>query len=166
MHVTEISTPIGSMRAGVIDDRLALLEFVDGRTLETTLRRLGKYFNAEILPGRHPLFKTLEKQMTEYFEGKRRSFEVPLFTPGTPFQKAAWDALGRIPYGTTRSYKEQAEMIGRPKAVRAVARANRENRIAVIIPCHRVIGADGKLTGYGGGLRRKKLLLELERKNA
>jgi len=118
--------------------------------------------NAECAPGFCKHFDKLSSQLEEYFSGKRREFDVPLVLPGTPFQQRVWTALQTIPYGSTRSYKKQAEIIGLPNAVRAVARANGDNRIAIIIPCHRVIGADGNLTGYGGGLWRKRYLLNLE----
>ncbi len=102
-------------------------------------------------------------ELERYFAGELTTFETPLEVPGTEFQQAVWSALRDVPYGETISYGEQARRIGRPEAVRAVARANGDNRIAIIVPCHRVIGADGRLTGYGGGLWRKRRLLELER---
>lgn len=102
------------------------------------------------------------RQLQEYFAGERCDFELPLKPRGTDFQRSVWDALLRIPYGETRSYREQAEALGNLKAIRAVARANGANRIAVVIPCHRVIGADGSLTGYAGGLEMKARLLTLE----
>jgi AraC family transcriptional regulator of adaptative response/methylated-DNA-[protein]-cysteine methyltransferase len=100
--------------------------------------------------------------MDEYLAGERTAFEVPIASPGTEFQRDVWDALQTIPFGETRSYGDIAAAIGRPTAVRAVGKANGDNRLAVIIPCHRVVGADGKLTGYGGGMWRKQRLLELE----
>ena len=106
---------------------------------------------------------TVLLQLMEYFEGKRKGFDLPLVLPGTEFQIKVWDQLLTIPFGSTRSYAEQAVAIGNPKAVRAVARANGDNRLAIIIPCHRVIGSDGKLTGYGGGLWRKEWLLAHEK---
>ncbi len=160
--VTRIPTPLGPMLAGAIDDGICLLEFVDRRMIETQLNRLKKLMNAEILAGTHEHFKKLTNEIKSYFDGKLKEFTVPLSIPGTPFQKKVWSALQKIPYGETRSYQEQAGHIGNPKAVRAVARANGDNRIAIIIPCHRVIGSDGKLVGYGGGLRRKQYLLNLE----
>ena len=159
---TRMLTPLGPMLAGATDDGICLLEFVDRRMLETQLQRLGKRLNAECVPGFSKHFDRLNDQLTEYFSGKRREFDVPLLLPGTPFQKRVWAGLRAIPYGSTRSYREQAEMIGLPHAVRAVAKANGDNRIAIIIPCHRVIGADGELVGYGGGLWRKRYLLNLE----
>jgi AraC family transcriptional regulator of adaptative response/methylated-DNA-[protein]-cysteine methyltransferase len=112
--------------------------------------------------GDTPLLDQLRVELSEYFRGERTDFDLPLHAPGTSFQMRVWDELRRIPIGATTSYARLAESIGHPAAVRAVARANGDNRIAIIIPCHRVIGSDGSLTGYGGGLWRKKKLLELE----
>ena len=103
------------------------------------------------------------RQLDEYFDGKRQSFSLNLAPQGTPFQRKVWDALLQIPYGVTRSYQDIARVIGNPKAVRAVGGSNARNPIAIVIPCHRVIGATGKLTGYAGGLKYKRALLELER---
>jgi methylated-DNA-[protein]-cysteine S-methyltransferase len=111
-----------------------------------------------------PLIQKAWAQVKEYFEGKRKQFNLPLAMRGTEFQVAVWQALQKIPYGETRSYKEIAASIGRPKAIRAVGMANNRNPISIIVPCHRVIGHDGKLVGYGGGLPLKEYLLELERK--
>jgi AraC family transcriptional regulator of adaptative response/methylated-DNA-[protein]-cysteine methyltransferase len=121
--------------------------------------------NAEFLPGSDKKFEELYTQINEYFEGQRKKFTLPLDIRGTPFQEKAWSALLKIPYGETRSYADQARAVGNPAAVRAVAKANGDNRISIIIPCHRVIGSDGKLTGYGGGLWRKQYLLDLESRN-
>jgi methylated-DNA-[protein]-cysteine S-methyltransferase len=107
-------------------------------------------------------FATVAQQLAEYFAGERHEFDVPLVLNGPPFQCQAWHALREIPYGETVSYGEQARRIGQPDAARAVGAANGQNPIAVIVPCHRVIGADGSLTGFGGGLQRKRLLLDLE----
>jgi AraC family transcriptional regulator, regulatory protein of adaptative response / methylated-DNA-[protein]-cysteine methyltransferase len=160
--VTRIPTPLGPMLAGVADDGICLFEFTDRRMLETQLTRLRRLFKAEVTPGTHRLFDPLTDEVNRYFDGSLEEFTVPLSLRGTEFQLATWHALLKIPYGETRSYQEQAIAIGKPTAVRAVARANGDNRIAVIIPCHRVIGKDGRLTGYGGGLERKKFLLDLE----
>ena len=162
--ITRIPTPLGLMLAGATEDGICLLEFVDRRMLETQLARLRKLLDVEFIPGTSPHFATLRAQLDDYFDGTRASSDVPLVVPGTEFQQRAWDALQTIPYGETRSYQQQAEAIGRPEAVRAVARANGDNRIAILIPCHRVIGKNGKLTGYGGGLWRKQYLLDLEAK--
>jgi AraC family transcriptional regulator of adaptative response/methylated-DNA-[protein]-cysteine methyltransferase len=150
------------MLAGATDDGICLLEFVDRRMLETEIERLSELLSARFVPGFSKHFDALDLQMEEYFSGKRRDFDIPLVLPGTPFQKKVWRELQAIPYGSTRSYKEQAEVLGLPNAVRAVAKANGDNRIAILVPCHRVIGADGELLGYGGGLWRKQFLLNLE----
>ncbi len=164
--ITRILTPLGPMLAGATDEGICLLEFVDRRMIETQINRLKKLFNAELIPGSNRHFNELNKQIKEYFDRKRKEFTIPLAIAGTAFQKQVWSALQAIPYGETRSYKEQAEIIGNPKAIRAVARANGDNRISIIIPCHRVIGANGELVGYGGGLWRKRYLLNLEAGNS
>ncbi len=164
--ITRIPTPIGPLLAGATDEGICLLEFTDRRMLETQLTRLKQLFKADLLPGSHPLFEPLNRQLEEYFAGHRSIFELPLAANGTAFQQRVWAALMQIPCGETRSYQQQAESIGDPKAVRAVARANGDNRISIIIPCHRVIGKDGSLTGYGGGLERKQFLLNLESRYA
>ena len=110
----------------------------------------------------HPILRQATHQLSEYFDGDRTSFDVPLDLRGTTFQEAAWRALGDIPYGSTRSYGEQAALIGRPKAVRAIGQANGRNPVPIVLPCHRVIGADGSLTGFGGGLDLKTQLLQHE----
>jgi len=163
--VTRILTPLGPMFAGAVDEGICLLEFVDRRMLETQIARLKKYLNAEFVPGQNKHFEELDKQLKEYFDGKRKDFDLPLVLDGTEFQQKVWKELQRIPYGNTRSYQEQAIALGNPKAIRAVAKANGDNRIAIIIPCHRVIGKDGKLVGYGGGMWRKQFLLNLEKSN-
>ncbi|MGD8628442.1 MAG: methylated-DNA--[protein]-cysteine S-methyltransferase [bacterium] len=161
--VTRILTPLGPMLAGATDEGVCLLEFMDRRMLETQLARLGRLLRAEFTPGKHEHLDALDRQVGEYFAGARRRFDIPLVLSGTPFQEKVWKELLTIPYGTTRSYGEQAKRIGKPRAVRAVGRANGDNRMAIIVPCHRVVGQDGKLTGYGGGLWRKQYLLDLER---
>ena len=161
--INRMETPLGPMLAGATSEGICLLEFTDRRMLETQLERLKKYLKAELLPGDSPHFTTLNRQLQAYFSGSLKNFSLPLVLPGTDFQRQVWSALEAIPYGETRSYGQQAEAIGNPAAVRAVARANGDNRIAIIIPCHRVIGADGRLTGYGGGLWRKQRLLDLEK---
>lgn len=111
------------------------------------------------------MIEEVECQLEEYFEGNRKDFSLPLVVPSSDFQKKTWNALLQIPYGQTRSYKQQANAIANTQAVRAVARANGENRISIIIPCHRVIGSDGTITGYGGGIQRKQWLLKHEFEN-
>ena len=160
--ISRVPTPLGVMVAGATEEGLCLLEFADRRMLDTQLRRLERHLGAVFLPGQNDVTRDLSEQLAEYFEGERRRFCVPLLAPGTPFQREVWDRLVEIPYGETTTYGALARALGRPKAVRAVAGANGDNRIAVLIPCHRVVGADGALTGYGGGLWRKQRLLELE----
>ncbi len=157
------ATPLGTMMAATTDKGICLLEFTDRKALETELKQLQKLLNAIILPGNHPILHQLQQELDAYFAGTRKDFEVPLHAPGTPFQQQVWQALQTIPYGETRSYKKQAQVIEQPQAVRAVARANGANRISILIPCHRVIGEDGNLTGYGGGIWRKQWLLNHER---
>jgi AraC family transcriptional regulator of adaptative response/methylated-DNA-[protein]-cysteine methyltransferase len=154
------------MIAGAIDEGICLLEFHDRRILNSEYRDLSKYFKTTVEEGNSRHFEILTKQITEYFEGTRKEFSVPLVTPGTEFQQSVWKELLTIPYGTTRSYLEQSVALGNPGSIRAVANANGMNRIAIIIPCHRVIGSDGKMTGYGGGIARKKWLLDHEKKHS
>jgi AraC family transcriptional regulator of adaptative response/methylated-DNA-[protein]-cysteine methyltransferase len=158
----EIETPIGAMLAAASETELMLFEFPHRRMIDTQLDRVRRSVGCELEPGESPIFSLLRTQLTEYFAGQRREFTVPLHVPGTVFQTRVWDALRRIPSGTTTTYGRLADSIGQPNAVRAVARANGDNRVAILIPCHRVIGANGALVGYGGGLWRKKKLLELE----
>jgi len=158
-----IESPLGPLLAGASDDGICLLEFTDRRMLETNLETLHKRFGCPLVPGQHKWLTQLKRELEEYFAGARHDFTVRLAPGGTPFQEKVWRELRRIRYGETISYDEQARRIGQPTAQRAVARANGMNRICILIPCHRVIGKDGSLTGYGGGLWRKRLLLELER---
>lgn len=162
INIVRFTSPIGPMFACATDLGICLLEFTDRRMLETEFKDLRKRLNAVILPGRHRYLDLLQSELAEYYNGKRQHFTVPLHTPGTDFQQIVWNNLQKIPYGETRTYKQQAAAINNPKAVRAVASANGKNRIGILIPCHRVIGSDGSLVGYGGGLYRKKWLLDLE----
>ncbi|CAN5251059.1 MAG: methylated-DNA--[protein]-cysteine S-methyltransferase [Gemmatimonadetes bacterium] len=165
VRLTRIGTPLGAMLAGATEEALCLLEFVDRRMLETQLRHVVHALDCVLVPGDNAILQDTTAEVAEYFDVTRREFTVPLDSTGTEFQRAVWEGLREIPYGETRSYGEQAARLGRPEAVRAVARANGDNRIAILIPCHRVVGADGRLTGYGGGLWRKRFLLELERRS-
>jgi AraC family transcriptional regulator of adaptative response/methylated-DNA-[protein]-cysteine methyltransferase len=160
--ITRLTTPLGPMYACATPKGVCLLEFTDRRMLETEFNDLQKRLHATILAGENEHLLQLKKELTEYFEGHRQTFTVSLHTPGTEFQNRVWEALLQIPYGETRSYMQQARFLNKPKAVRAVASANGHNRIAIVIPCHRVIGSDGSLTGYAGGLERKRWLLEHE----
>ncbi len=157
-----IETPLGDMIAGAVDDGICLLEFHDRRMLPVQLDRIKQLFKAEIVEGDHPLFSPLEKELNEYFHEGRKSFNVPIVYPGSPFQVKVWESLMKIPYGKVRSYQFQSELLGNPKAIRAMAKANGDNRLAILIPCHRIIGSNGEMVGYGGKIWRKKHLLELE----
>jgi methylated-DNA-[protein]-cysteine S-methyltransferase len=148
-----IESPVGLLRAGASDAALHVLEFVAADS-DTGQARHG---------AGTPLLDQTRRELAEYFAGTRRHFEVPLSFPGTPFQERVWTALCNIGYGQRVSYLEQSRMVGDEKAIRAVAQANGRNPIAIMVPCHRVINSDGKLGGYGGGLRAKQFLLDLER---
>ena len=166
INIVRFTTPIGPMFACASSKGICLLEFTDRRMLETEFKDLCKRLNAVILPGENPYLDQVQSEIEEYFSGKRKKFTVALHTPGSEFQKSVWEILQKIPYGETRSYKQQAITFGNPKATRAVASANGHNRISIIMPCHRVIGSDGSLTGYGGGLHRKKWLIDFEKANS
>ena len=164
--IERIVTPLGPMFAGATENGVCLLEFTDRRMLETEIGDLQRRLGAAVLVGWNEHSRQLERELGEYFQGTRTAFSVRLDTPGTDFQRMAWSALQEIPYGKTVSYQAQATAIGRPTAVRAVASANGHNRVAIVIPCHRVIGSDCSLTGYAGGLERKRWLLDHERRIA
>jgi AraC family transcriptional regulator of adaptative response/methylated-DNA-[protein]-cysteine methyltransferase len=161
--VSWIRSPLGPLIAGATAEGICLLEFTDRRMLETQFATVQRLFSGPIVPGSNRHLDLLERELAAYFSGTLQNFSVPLVYPGTPFQRRVWDQLLAIPYGETRSYEQLAAAIGKPKAVRAVGHANGLNRISILIPCHRVINKDGKLGGYGGGLRRKEYLLALER---
>ena len=145
------------------NEGICLLEFTDRKMLETEFRDLQKALNSEILVGENIHIKQLRKEIKEYFNGERKMFQVALHTPGTDFQNEVWNALKKIPFGSTSTYQQQAININKPNAIRAVAKANGFNRISIVVPCHRIIGKNGNLTGYGGGIERKKWLIEFER---
>lgn len=162
LTATWIETPLGSMIAAADDEALALLEFVDRRMLPTQIERMRRLFHCAVTPGTNAILQQTERELGAYFEGRLREFHTPLHLKGSEFQVRAWERLLRIPYGKTTSYGQMARDIGSPDAQRAVGKANGDNRIAILIPCHRVVRSDGTLCGYGGGLWRKKRLLELE----
>lgn len=162
--LTLFDTPVGKMRAAATDEGICLFDFQYRRSIDTIMKRIETWSGDKFEECTHPHFEILQQQIDEYFTGQRKVFDLPLHLVGTPFQKNVWEGLLQIPYGETRSYKQQSIFLGNEKAIRAVAGANGENGIAIIIPCHRVIGEDGSLTGYGGGLQRKKWLLDHERK--
>lgn len=151
LYATLHESPVGALRLVVdADEQLVRIDFPGG---------VGAPLDAATDAAR---CRHVGRQLDEYFAGRRRTFDLALAPRGTPFQLAVWQALSRIPYGTTTSYAELARMVGRPKAMRAVGAANGQNPIPIVVPCHRVIGADGSLTGFGGGLASKRALLELE----
>jgi len=161
VHIKRLDTPLGTMVAGATDDRLCLLEFSDRPMLPTQLKRVEERFGTP-RPVNHPQFDRLGAQLAEYFAGTRQDFDLPLALAGTGFQERVWRLLLEIPYGRTISYEELARRAGSPGGSRAAGRANGDNRIAIVVPCHRVIRANGDLGGYGGGLNRKRHLLDLE----
>jgi AraC family transcriptional regulator of adaptative response/methylated-DNA-[protein]-cysteine methyltransferase len=151
------------MVAGAAAAGICLLEFSDRRMLEAQFDRIRRRFPVPIIPGDNDHLKQLRTELNEYFAGQRREFTVPLLYPGTAFERKVWGQLLQIPCGDTRSYQDIARVLDQPGASRAVGRANGMNRIAILIPCHRVVNQNGELGGYGGGLWRKRILLELER---
>ncbi len=153
---------IGPLTLGANNDGVCLIEFHDDNRVNTQLTALHRWFNAGTRSGMNHHLEALQHELDVYFAGKLRVFTVPLLYPGTPFQRRVWEQLQLIPYGETISYSEMAIRMGDAKALRAVGHANGQNRLAVVIPCHRVISKGGGLGGYGGGLERKKSLLELE----
>ena len=165
VNITPVETGLGLMIAGATNKGICMLEFADSKLIELEFRQLKKIYNAPLVDGDSPHFHTLRSQLEEYFKGERRNFDIPLDLAGTAFQKQVWLTLLKIPFGCTISYAKQANLLGKPSAVRAVANANGKNKISIILPCHRVIGSNGSLTGYGGGIWRKKKLLELEQEN-
>ena len=161
--LTQLETPLGPMAAAATDQGVCLLEYTDPHRLEAQMAGLRRRIAPSIVEGRHPHLDKLERQLADYFAGALRQFTVPLVAPGTPFEEKVWQALQRIPYGETRSYVAIARDLGSPEGQRAVGRANGLNRIAIVIPCHRVVNQGEGLGGYGGGLWRKERLLDLER---
>jgi len=155
-------TPVGELILGSYDNKLCLADWRYRKMRSTLDNRIQKGLNAEYVEESSEVIVEAMKQFDEYFRNERQSFDIPLLMVGTDFQKSVWEGLIKIPYGTTASYSELSQNIGNEKAVRAVASANGANAISIMIPCHRIIGSDGSLTGYAGGLPVKKKLLELE----
>ncbi len=160
--ISRMKTPFGEILAGATAKGICLLEFTDTNRIEMQISRLKKGRANIVKKGVSEYFSTLDMQLQQYFSGELKVFNIPLDIQGTDFQMQVWNTLRDIPYGETRSYQQQAIAINNPKAVRAVANANRNNKISIIIPCHRVIGKNGTMTGYGGGIWRKEYLLKLE----
>lgn len=158
-----MTTPLGEMLVCGNENGIALLEFTDRKNVQHQIENLQKHTNSKIIKKEIPIFKKVQSQLNEYFNQKRTTFDIPLQFFGTDFQKNVWHILTQIPYGKTFTYTQQAELLGDKKKVRAVANANGKNKIAIIVPCHRVIGTNGKLTGYAGGIWRKQELLKIEK---
>ena len=155
-------SPCGTLLLGSFDGKLCLCDWQVEKHCDHVDRRLKRMLRAEFEAGTSEIIEKTSKELDEFFAGERREFDIPLLFVGTDFQKAVWNELLKIPYGKTISYAEMARKIGMPKAVRAVANANGANAISILAPCHRVIGSDHSLTGYGGGLPAKRTLLEIE----
>lgn len=162
--VTMLRTPLGTMLAGATDEGVCLLEFTDRPMLPTQLDVLARRLHRPVVVGHHPWLDRLEAQLDDYFAGGRNAFDLPLVAPGTPFQERVWATLRHIPTGDTLSYEALAIGAGRPGAQRAAGTANGANRIAVVIPCHRVVRKSGEVGNYGGGSWRKAWLLDHERR--
>lgn len=162
LKATWLDTRLGPMVAIADEEALYLLEFVDRRGLEREIERLRQKRKSAIIPGMTDPIRSIEQELAQYFDGKLTEFKTPLFLLGSPFQKNVWNQLIKIPQGETRSYSDIAAAIGNPNAFRAVAQANGANQLAIVIPCHRVINANGDLGGYGGGITRKHWLLNHE----
>ena len=159
-----LDSPVGPLLVGGTDEGVCLLEFAEPARQQGQLAALGRYLGGTAEPGRNDNIDRLAEELTDYFAARRRDFTVPLVPSGTPFQRRVWQQLMRIPYGQTCSYEDIGRAIGVPTGSRAVGAANGQNRIAIVIPCHRVINKGGGLGGYGGGLWRKEFLLDLERR--
>lgn len=162
LHSCTFTTPLGDMLAVASPAGLCLLEFFGQKGLERELAQVQAARGTAVQAGDSPILAQTRAEVAEYFAGRRQGFGVALDLVGTAFQLAAWQALLAIPHGQTRSYAQQARSIGQPTATRAVAAANGANKVSIIVPCHRVIGSNGSLTGFGGGLARKQALLALE----
>ena len=163
--IHRFTTPLGPMFVCATERGVCLLEFVDRRMLETEFSDLQRLLKARIMAGENRHTRQMEAEMGEYFAGTRQQFEVTLDMPGSEFQRTVWEALQAVPFGETSHYQALAKQIDKPAAVRAVAGANGANRVAIVIPCHRIIGKDGSLTGYGGGIARKAWLIAHEIKH-
>jgi AraC family transcriptional regulator of adaptative response/methylated-DNA-[protein]-cysteine methyltransferase len=162
LWLRRMPTPLGTLLAGATPAGIALLEFADPMRLRRAGAALRSHFGEDWVAADHPWLRQLESELSAYFNGRRHRFEVPLVFPGTPLQQSLWQALTEIPFGERRSYEQMAAQLGVPGAVRAVGTCNGINRLAIVVPCHRLVNKGGGLGGYGGGLWRKQRLLELE----
>jgi methylated-DNA-[protein]-cysteine S-methyltransferase len=165
INIKHHTAEIGEVILGSFCGKLCLLDFRSGEMRRAADDRIRKGLNAEFVEQDDEILEKARRQLDEYFKGRRREFDIPLLMVGTDFQKSVWNALLKVPYGATSTYLRVAERIKNKKAVRAVGNANAANPISIIIPCHRIIGSNGELVGYGGGLSLKKRLLKLERSN-
>ncbi|OGU58721.1 MAG: cysteine methyltransferase [Ignavibacteria bacterium GWF2_33_9] len=164
IKITTFKTPIGEILIGSFNSKLVMVDWKWRKMRSTIDKRIQKFLQAEFEEGKNEVISKTIEQLDEYFIGNRKGFDLPIMLCGKEFQQKVWSALLAIPYGQTSTYLKLAEKIGDSKAVRAVANANGANAISIIIPCHRIIGSDGELVGYAGGLPAKKKLLELETK--
>lgn len=162
INIQYYKTKYAEFILGSFENRLCMLDFKYRKMRTIVDNRLKKYFEAEFVEQDDEILKETRKQLDEYFDMRRKEFDIPIVTAGTNFQKSVWEALIKVQYGTTSTYLQIAKNINNEKAVRAVASANGANTIGLIIPCHRIVGSNGELTGYGGGLALKKRLLKLE----
>lgn len=160
-----IKTPLGDMFCAATQKGICILSFFNSKHLEKQIAKVRKIFDAQVIPAHNKFFDCLQNELNEYFEGKRREFSIPLQLVGTPFQQEVWKILQLIPYGEKISYKDEAELLKKPNAARAVANANGQNMISILIPCHRIIQKNGNLGGYSSGIDKKEFLLNLEKKH-
>ena len=165
VNIQRHKTKIGELVLGSFDGKLCLLGFGHREMRRAVYGRIKKGLDVEFVEQGDEILEKTRKQLNEYLNGNRKEFDIPLLMVGTDFQRRVWKALMKVPYGVTSTYGQIAEDIGSPKAVRAVGNANSANPISIIVPCHRIIGSDGELVGYGGGLSVKKRLLKLEQRN-
>lgn len=161
LFIHTIVTPIGELHAAIYGNALCMLEFINERA-EKHLIFLEKHLSTKAISDQKP-FMLIEQELSAYFNKQLTEFSVPLYFPGTTFQEKVWESIRKISYGKVISYAQQAQMLENPKAIRAMAHANGQNRISIVIPCHRIIGSNGQMTGYGGEIWRKEWLLQLEK---
>jgi AraC family transcriptional regulator of adaptative response/methylated-DNA-[protein]-cysteine methyltransferase len=166
VRIAWVESPVGPLLLGATEKGVALLEFTDRRALESQLDALRRRLARPLVPGSNAMIERAKSELAEYFAGRRQEFDLPIDEPGTAFEESVWGELRKIPYGETRSYEDLAVALGRPGGSRAVGQANGRNRIAIVIPCHRVVNKGGELGGYGGGLWRKRYLLDLEQRHS
>ena len=165
LNYTEFDSPLGKIVLGEYNGKICLVEFKGSTRAKSSLNFLSKHYGTDIKKNENQVLSNAKKQFGQYFSGKLSKFTLPLDYAGTEFQEAIWKQLSKIPYGKTVNYGWVAEKAGNPKAARAAGAAIGDNRISIIVPCHRVVGKDGSLTGYGGGLKKKEWLLAHERTN-